>query len=70
MLRAASLLPKPEKLATAPMAQHSQPITLLGRRATMTAPTVRNTMNGRHPIAQSKVSMAGDRVGSGTTKNT
>jgi hypothetical protein len=36
----------------------------------MTVPTVRKTMNGSHPVAQSKASMAGDRVGSGATKNT
>jgi hypothetical protein len=36
----------------------------------MTVPTVRKTMNGSHPVTQSKVSTAGDRVGSGTTRNT
>jgi hypothetical protein len=42
----ASLLPKTERLRHKPIAQHSHPMTLPGRRETITAPTVAKARKG------------------------
>src|SRR5215211_3102802 len=56
---AASLLPNTERLRHKPIAQHSHPMTLPGRRETITAPTVANTRNGIVSTTEAAFSAAG-----------
>jgi hypothetical protein len=69
MLLAAEMLPKSAKLSVRPIAQHSQPMALLGRRDKISAPTVANAMNGMRPITVPN-SVVADCVSSGTVNST
>src|SRR5215216_5021739 len=69
MLLAAETLPNPDKLTARPIAQHSQPMTLLGRRDKISAPTVANARNGMPHITE-PISVVADCVSSGTANST